>query len=155
MALGNPLEGIEKELHSPEGDSPKLLQYLRDAGGKTEEPTSARVIFVGKEGVGKTKTLQALGFLLAGFFDKVFGKTIDDEPSHTSVPLNFPLEVEWGKVKYRLLVTDPPGEPHLAPAVQYFVSGEATVAVVMVDGRELVMEDQKKEEGVSVRVAWK
>ena len=112
-------------------DSPRLLKYLQDLAKQSEKPTSVRVLLVGRDGVGKTKSLEALGTPI-GFWGHIFGRKLDDDRSHTTCPLNHVVEKEFKQVKYRLLVTDPPGEPHLAPAVQYFVSGEGTVAIVMV-----------------------
>ena len=54
--------------------SPKLLQYLRDVSGQSEKPTSVRVLLLGRDGVGKSKTLEALGTPV-GFVDRLFVPT--------------------------------------------------------------------------------
>ena len=115
MCSGNPLEGLQKSLVDPDdkgswesAPSPKLLQYLRDVSGQSEKPTSVRVLLLGRDGVGKSKTLEALGTPV-GFVDRLFGsKKLNDERSHTTCPLQFAMEMEWNKIKYRVLVVDPP-----------------------------------------------
>lgn len=135
LAQGNPLRGAQKT----QAENGTLLGYLKDcASGGSQQQQAIKLMMLGDKDAGKTSICTSLqskrGFL---FSTKLTSEKVATLEAFIH---RFPMQVK-GHRHLDVTLTDPPGESHLAPAVQFFLSAENMIVLLVFDAKRALDEE--------------